>query len=177
MGLAFGLLTAIVNVVFGLPYGDVTSVASGVLHAIPFFGPFVSWLPPVAVALLSTQFPVPLIVLAIMAVGWFVTMNVLQPRLMAGAVGIHPIVVLGSVVVGTKLAGVAGGDLRHPDRGGAVGVLLPLVRAVARGRLGGRPGDEAARGARGAPSAAAAGARARPRRGRRGGQGAAPALC
>lgn len=108
MGLAFGLLAAIVNVVFGLPYGDVTSVASGVLHAIPFFGPFVSWLPPVAVALLSTQFPVPLIALAIMAVGWFLTMNVLQPRLMAGAVGIHPIVVLGSVVVGTKLAGVPG---------------------------------------------------------------------
>jgi predicted PurR-regulated permease PerM len=108
MGVVFGLLTAVVNVVFGLPYGDLTSVASGVLHAIPFFGPFVSWLPPVAVALLSTQFPVPLIVLAIIAVGWFLTMNVLQPRLMAGAVGIHPIVVLGSVVVGTKIAGVPG---------------------------------------------------------------------
>jgi predicted PurR-regulated permease PerM len=108
MGLAFGLLTAIVNVTFGLPYGDVTSVGAGILHAIPFFGPFVSWLPPVLVALLATPFPVWLIVLAIMSVGWFITMNVLQPRLMAGAVGIHPIVVLGSVVVGSKIAGVPG---------------------------------------------------------------------
>jgi predicted PurR-regulated permease PerM len=108
MGLVYGLLAAVVNVAFGLPYGDLTSVASGILHAIPFFGPFVSWLPPVIVALLATSFPVPLMVLAIMAVGWFVTMNVLQPRLMAGAVGIHPIVVLGSVVVGTKVAGVPG---------------------------------------------------------------------
>ncbi len=108
MGLLFGLLSAAVNVGFGLQYGGVTAVSAGVLHAIPFFGPFVSWLPPVAVALLTTPFPTPLIVLAIMAAGWFVTMNVVQPRLMAGAVGIHPIVVLGSVIVGAKVAGIAG---------------------------------------------------------------------
>jgi predicted PurR-regulated permease PerM len=81
--------------------------AAGILHAIPFFGPFVSWVPPVAVALLlvpSAVFPV----LIVMGIGWFVTMNVLQPRLMAGAVGIHPIIVLASVVIGSKVAGIAG---------------------------------------------------------------------
>jgi len=108
MGLLFGLLSAAVNIGFGLQYGGVTAVSAGVLHAIPFFGPFVSWLPPVAVALLTTSFPTPLLVLAIMAAGWFVTMNIVQPRLMAGAVGIHPIVVLGSVIVGAKVAGIAG---------------------------------------------------------------------
>ncbi len=108
MGVVFGLLSGIVNVAFGLQYGGVTTVAAGILHAIPFFGPFLSWLPLVAVALLTTPFPTPLIVLAIMAVGWFLTMNVLQPRLMSGAVGIHPIVVLGSVIVGSKIAGIAG---------------------------------------------------------------------
>jgi hypothetical protein len=63
--------------------------------------------PPVAVALLLAPGSVVPVVI-VMAVGWFVTMNVLQPRLMAGAVGIHPIVVLGSVVVGTKVAGIVG---------------------------------------------------------------------
>jgi len=107
MGVAFGVLTAVVNIVFGLPYAGVTIVASALLHAIPFFGPFVSWAPPVFVALLAAPNLV-LPVLIVMAVGWFLTMNVLQPRLMAGAVGIHPIVVLGSVVVGAKVAGIAG---------------------------------------------------------------------
>ncbi len=107
MGAAFGLLTAVVNLVFGLPYAGVTIVTSAILHAIPFFGPFLSWAPPVFVALLATPNLV-LPVLIVMAVGWFLTMNVLQPRLMAGAVGIHPIVVLGSVVVGAKIAGIAG---------------------------------------------------------------------
>ncbi len=107
MGVTFGVLTALVNMVFGLPYGAVTALAAGVLHAIPFFGPFVSWLPPVAVALLfvpSATIPV----VVVMAIAWLFTMNVLQPRLMAGAVGIHPIVVLGSVVIGSKIAGIAG---------------------------------------------------------------------
>jgi predicted PurR-regulated permease PerM len=35
-------------------------------------------------------------------------MNALQPRLMQEAVGIHPIVVLGSVLIGSKIAGVTG---------------------------------------------------------------------
>ncbi len=107
MGVSFGLISFSTDVVFGLPYAVVTAVAVGVLHAIPFFGPFVSWLPPVLVAILFKP-EVALPVLIIMGIGWFVTMNVLQPRLMAGSVGIHPIVVLASVLIGAKIAGIAG---------------------------------------------------------------------
>jgi hypothetical protein len=46
--------------------------------------------------------------IAVMAAGWVLIMNVIQPKLMASAVGIHPIVVLGSIMIGLKLAGVAG---------------------------------------------------------------------
>ncbi|HEU0244306.1 MAG TPA: AI-2E family transporter [Candidatus Limnocylindrales bacterium] len=107
MGLAMGAVTAVVNIVFGLEYAALTTVAAGVLHAIPFFGPFVSWIPPVAVALLF-QPSATLPVLIIMAIGWFVTMNILQPRIMSGAVGIHPIVVLASVIIGLRIAGIPG---------------------------------------------------------------------
>jgi predicted PurR-regulated permease PerM len=107
MGLFFGLLTAIVNIAFGLPYAAVTTVAAGLLQMIPFFGPFVSWLPPVAVALLLKP-DVALPVLVVMGIAWFVTMNIISPRLMAGSVGIHPIVVLASVVIGGKIAGIVG---------------------------------------------------------------------
>ncbi len=75
--------------------------------AIPFFGPFVSWAPPVIVAVFTDPGLI-LPTLVIMMIGWFVVMNILQPRLMAGAVGLHPIVVLASVIIGAKVAGVAG---------------------------------------------------------------------
>jgi predicted PurR-regulated permease PerM len=113
MGIIYGGVALLASIAGGLPLVAVTTVASGLLQSIPFFGPFVSWLPPVAVAVI--QAPNSLLpVLAIMAVGWFFVMNVLQPRLMQGAVGIHPIVVLGSVLIGAKAAGIAGAIFAIP---------------------------------------------------------------
>jgi predicted PurR-regulated permease PerM len=107
MGAVYGVITVLVSVVFGLKLVPITATAAGVLMAIPFFGPFVAWLPPVLDTLIfNPDLLLPVTVL--IGIGWFVVMNVLQPRLMAGAVGLHPIVVLGSVLVGGKIAGVAG---------------------------------------------------------------------
>jgi predicted PurR-regulated permease PerM len=107
MGVVYGAIAAIASMVLGLDFLPVTSAASGILQAIPFFGPFISWLPPVLVAILfKPEATLPAVV--VMGVGWFVVMNVLQPRLMEKAVGIHPIVVLGSVLIGSKVAGITG---------------------------------------------------------------------
>lgn len=107
MGLLYAAVAGAASLALGLPYAPVTAAMSGILQAIPFFGPFVSWAPPVVVAML-TKSDVALPTLLIMVAGWMVIMNVVQPRLMAESVGIHPIVVLGSVIVGSKVAGVAG---------------------------------------------------------------------
>jgi predicted PurR-regulated permease PerM len=107
MGLIYGIVSMIASLSLGLPYMPVTAASSGVLQAIPFFGPFLSWTPPVLVALFFVPDAV-VPVFVIMLVGWFVLMNIVSPRLMAEAVGLHPVVVLGSVMVGTKLAGVPG---------------------------------------------------------------------
>ena len=93
--------------ILGLPYIGVTAAVSGVLMAIPFFGPFVAWAPPVIVSILVPNGS-PLVAFILMGLGWLLVMNLLQPRLMQEAVGIHPIVVLGSVLIGAKIAGVAG---------------------------------------------------------------------
>ena len=107
MGIVYFLIALATSLVLGLPLEALTSSASGVLMAIPFFGPFLAWAPPVIVAIVFR--PEALIpTIAIMAVGWFIVMNVLQPRIMQGAVGIHPIVVLGSVLIGSRIAGIPG---------------------------------------------------------------------
>jgi predicted PurR-regulated permease PerM len=107
IGLVYAMVATIASGLLQLPYLPVTSVTAGFLMAIPFFGPFVSWLPPVLVAFVAVP-GATLPVLVIMGIGWFVVMNVLQPRLMEEAVGIHPIVVLGSVLIGSKIAGITG---------------------------------------------------------------------
>ncbi len=107
MGIVYFAIALVANLVLGLPLVALTSVAAGLLQAIPFFGPFVSWAPPVLVALIFVPGQV-LPAFAIMMIGWIVVMNVMQPRIMQGAVGIHPIVVLGSVLVGSRVAGIPG---------------------------------------------------------------------
>ncbi len=139
MGLVFGLFTLAVNVIFGLQYAAVTTVLAGVLQMIPFFGPFVSWLPPVLVALLMPNAPV-IPVAILMGIAWFVTMNILQPRLMAGSVGIHPIVVLGSVLVGARIAGIAGAIFGIPI---AAVISALFFYWVARSRESGTVADRA----------------------------------
>lgn len=107
MGVVYFLFALGTHLLLGLPLAPLSSVAAGLLQAIPFFGPFLSWTPPVIVALvLEPSALLPTLVL--MGIGWMVVMNVLQPRIMQDAVGIHPIVVLGSVLIGSRIAGIPG---------------------------------------------------------------------
>ena len=107
LGVVYAAVALVTSWALGIPYLAVTTAVAGGLMAVPFFGPFVAWAPPVIVALLAApNATVPALIL--MGVGWLVVMNVLQPRLMQEAVGIHPIVVLGSVLIGSKIAGVTG---------------------------------------------------------------------
>jgi predicted PurR-regulated permease PerM len=107
MGIVFGAIAVLASAALNLPYLAVTSAVAGGLMAIPFFGPFVAWAPPVLVAIFTAP-DATLPAFVIMGVGWFLVMNVVQPRVMEEAVGIHPIVVLGSVLIGAKVAGVVG---------------------------------------------------------------------
>ena len=76
-----------------------------------------------------------------MGAGWIVVMNVLQPRIMQGAVGIHPIVVLGSVLIGGRIAGIPGAIFGIPIAAVVSAFLsssCTAPRATGRWR-GGRP--------------------------------------
>lgn len=107
IGLVYGLWALVVHVVLGLGFAPASAAAAAALMAIPFFGPFVAWSPPVVVALLAKP-EVLLPVLVLMWVGWFIDMNIFVPRVMSGAVGVSPLVVLASVLVGAKIAGIPG---------------------------------------------------------------------
>jgi predicted PurR-regulated permease PerM len=107
MGITYGLLAAVTSFVLRLDYLAATSVIAGALMAIPFFGPFVAWAPPLLVAFFTAP-AVVIPTLIAMALGWLAVMNFIAPRVMADALRIHPVVVLGSVVVGLKVAGMAG---------------------------------------------------------------------
>ena len=133
MGAIYFLIALATNLVLGLPLAALTSVAAGLLQMIPFFGPFISWAPPVIVALvLQPDAALPTIIL--MGAGWVIVMNVLQPRIMQGAVGIHPIVVLGSVLIGGRIAGIPGAIFGIPIAAVVSALLLEFLHRTSGDR-------------------------------------------
>lgn len=139
-GIAFAAISLIASVFFGLEFAAVTTFVAGLLMAIPFFGPFVSWVPPVLVAVLFKPEVAAGVTIAV-AVGWLVIMNVLQPRIMATSLRIHPIVVLGSVLVGLKVAGIPGAIFGIPI---AAVISALFLHALSRGRGNGPVAERAA---------------------------------
>ncbi len=133
MGAVYFLIALGTNLVLGLPLAALTSVLAGLLQMIPFFGPFVSWAPPVVVALvLQPESALPALIL--MGAGWIVVMNVLQPRIMQGAVGIHPIVVLGSVLIGSRIAGIPGAIFGIPIAAVVSALVLEFIHRTSGDR-------------------------------------------
>jgi predicted PurR-regulated permease PerM len=115
-GLVYGAFALVGSLVLGLPFIPVTTALVVILQIIPFFGPFFSWAPPVVAALLmaNPSTVTTVAILIIMGVGWFITMNIVQPRVMANSVGIHPVVVLASILIGLEVAGALGAIFAVP---------------------------------------------------------------
>lgn len=113
LGAIYGVWAFIVSFLLGLPAAAAMAFLSGVIMAIPIYGPYVSWLPPVIVALLFRPDLV-VITAILMLVGWFIDENILAPIVRAGAVELHPVVVMGAFLLGAHLAGPVGALVAIP---------------------------------------------------------------
>jgi predicted PurR-regulated permease PerM len=113
LGGLYGLWAFLVSVLFGLPFGPATAFLAGLIMAIPIYGPYVSWLPPVIVAFLVRP-EVAIVVAIVMLVGWFIDENILAPVVRAGALELHPIVVTFAFLLGAELAGAIGAIVAIP---------------------------------------------------------------
>jgi len=100
-------ITLVLGVAFGLPYLFLLTVSTGVLMFIPFFGPPLALIPVVFVAL-AFRADVALFVIVILVVGQTILVNAIQPRLLREGVGLHPILVIVALLVGSQVAGLWG---------------------------------------------------------------------
>lgn len=104
----------IVHTVTGeVPFWLVLAIIAGILEVIPFLGPAISGI--IAVLLvLSSSFPVAIIVAAVYVVIQQLENNLLVPKIMQKTVGLNPIVVILVIVIGNRLAGILGALIAIP---------------------------------------------------------------
>lgn len=100
-------ITLVLGVAFGLPYLFLLTVSTGVLMFIPFFGPPLALIPVIFVAL-AFRPDVAIFVIVILVVGQTILVNAIQPRLLQEGVGLHPILVIVALLVGSQVAGLWG---------------------------------------------------------------------
>jgi predicted PurR-regulated permease PerM len=101
------LLVAVIWIVFGVPYLFLIATLSALAMFIPIFGPPLALVPPIAAAWIYASSDFLVITIVLVAVQT-VAVNWLQPRLMHGALGMHPILVLVGLLIGAQVAGVWG---------------------------------------------------------------------
>jgi predicted PurR-regulated permease PerM len=127
LALIIGVLTGVGTALLGLPYAVVLGVLAGLFELVPMFGPILSVVPAVLVALFM-PFPTVVWVVLFFLVIQQVENNVLAPRISGHAVGLHPLGAMFALLAGFQLAGLLGGLFAVP----LAGVLWVLLGAAYR---------------------------------------------
>ncbi len=112
-GFIGGITTYIIMTAFGVHFAASTSLMAGILSAVPMIGPIIGVIPPLVVAIIDKPEQAVFIFLAIFLVQQFIY-NVIGPKITSKAFNVNPIVVLLSLLIGTKIGGVAGAIFAVP---------------------------------------------------------------
>lgn len=123
LGLLYGIATLVYLVPLGVPFAGVLALVAGLAVIIPFFGPIIAFVPIIAITILGAPDKL-LWVLLITAVLQQLTLNVIGPRVIGAAVGIHPLFVFLALLLGQRIAGFWGILLAMP----VAGILATFAR-------------------------------------------------
>jgi predicted PurR-regulated permease PerM len=115
-----GVLVGLATYLIGLPFSAILGVIAGVTNIIPYFGPVIGGIPAVALALLDSPGLAVKTVVALFLVQQIDNLFI-TPRLVGRGVGLHPLVVVFSLLAGAEIFGLVG--------------VLAAVPVVALGRI------------------------------------------
>ena len=139
LGLFYGVATVLYLAPLGVPFAGVLAVIAGLAVIIPFFGPIIAMVPVIAITVLGAPDKL-LWVLVLTLVLQQITLNMLGPRILGTAVGIHPIFVFLALLLGSRIAGFWGVLLAMP----IAGVIATFARYAYELAIGRRARTEAA---------------------------------
>lgn len=113
VALVVGLMALLVTFLFGLPYPLFVALVAAVTDLVPYVGPLLGALPAVLFALLRSPLEALWVLAAFLAIHQLEGI-VLSPNLVGAQVGLHPLVVVGALLVGGDLFGLPGVLLAVP---------------------------------------------------------------
>ncbi len=125
LSVLIGVLVGVGMFVFGVPYAVLLGVLAFVFSFIPIIGTFISGAICTLLAL-THGWPIAVGVLAYFVGVHIFEGDVVGPRIVGKAVGIHPIVSLSALIAGSELFGIWGALFASP----VAGVIQALISAI-----------------------------------------------
>jgi len=110
---AMAVMTGTAYSVLGLPSALLLALIAGLAEVIPIVGPALGVGPAIIVALTLRPDVLPLVIVAYVIIQ-FVEGNVLVPVIMRNAIGVSPLIILLSLLIGTAIAGFIGALVSVP---------------------------------------------------------------
>lgn len=113
LSLIIGALSYIALVILGVNYSLLLALFAGITEIIPYIGPVLGAVPAVIIAF--TQGPIKgLFVVIVYVLIQQLENNFIVPKVMKKSVGLNPIIVIIVIMIGIKIAGIAGALLAVP---------------------------------------------------------------
>lgn len=131
--LIYGVFTAVIMLAppFQLDYVVIASIVAGTCMIIPLVGNFIAYIPPMLVCIVTpSKAGYWLWLLVALFIAQSIMMNVVGPRVMSSAIGLHPVYVVAAMLVGGQVAGVWGALFGIPVAGAVNLIGRPLMRRM-----------------------------------------------
>ncbi len=129
LGVLTGLYMCAIFSIFHVPYAIFLGCFFGVAEILPVVGTYIGFIPAIAVILFSGT---PLLILPVWACSYvYQTLkdNVLAPKVVGEVMGLHPLVVILSILIGAQTAGLVGILLALP-MASALNVVIRYLREL-----------------------------------------------
>lgn len=125
MAVFVGIVTMIALLLMRVEFAVVIGLITMISDIIPYVGPFVGFLPAGIFALMDSPMKAVWVGIVFFFINW-VENNILGPKLLGESTGIHPIVILLSIIIGGGMFGVWGMILSVPF----VSLMMILTKFV-----------------------------------------------
>ena len=116
-GFIVGILSSIALMLIGLDFPVLIGMTAGIANVIPYFGPVIGSIPAVIVGLLSGSPIKALFAVLALALVQQIDGTVIAPKVIGESVGLHPVFVILSIIIGGSYFGLLGMLLAVPTAG------------------------------------------------------------
>ena len=113
MAIFVGVLTAIALIIMKVDFAIIIGILTMVGDIIPYIGPFIAVTPAFILAFLDSPLKAVVVVIVFVSIQW-VENNILAPKLLGSKIGINPLLVIVSLIIGGGMFGVVGMILSVP---------------------------------------------------------------